>query len=53
MSNKSIERVYEDIKPFAEQLSSLFKQLEQMVKDGTITREQYNDMVGEGLDEED
>jgi DNA-binding ferritin-like protein (Dps family) len=53
MDKNNKNELYEDIKPIIAQLASLFKQIDKMLEDGLITQQQYNDMLGLDLEDED
>ena len=53
MDKNNKNELFDDIKPIAAQFSSLFKQIDKMLEDGFITQQQYNDMLGLDLEDDD
>lgn len=47
------EKINKELKPIIEKLRSLYDEIELMVKDGIITREQADDMTGASIDKLD
>lgn len=47
------EKINKELKPIIEKLRNLYDEIELMVKDGIITREQADDMTGVSIDKLD
>lgn len=47
------EKINKELKPIIEKLRNLYDEIELMVKDGIITREQADDMTGASIDKLD
>lgn len=47
------EKINKELKPIIEKLRNLYDEIELMVKDGIITREQADDMMGASIDKLD
>ena len=47
------EKINKELKPIIEKLRNLYDEIELMVKDGIITREQADDMTGACIDKLD
>lgn len=47
------EKINKKLKPIIEKLMNLYDEIELMVKDGIITREQADDMTGASIDKLD
>ena len=47
------EKINKELKPIIEKLRNLYDEIELMVKDGIITREQADDITGASIDKLD
>ena len=47
------EKINKELKPIIDKLRNLYDEIELMVKDGIITREQADDMTGASIDKLD